>query len=290
VEAVASSVSWAPAAASSSPAAAPSSGIATNGNQWAMTYTPYTTTGACKAASDVMTDVASIKAAGFTTLRMYGTDCSGLQNVGAAARAAGLKMIIGIFIEASGISGAESQVTDITTWGSAGNWDLVIMIVVGNEAISSGYCDAPSLAGFISSSKAAFQAAGSGSIPVTTTEPVNIIVEYASTLCPVCDVAAANIQTFFDGGVVAANAGDFATSQLQQVETACPGKPAYNLESGWPSAGGDNGASLANPTAQQAAISDIVAKLGDKSVIFSFSDDAWKPAGVQQHFGCLQLF
>jgi len=238
-----------------------------------------------------MSDLAKIKAAGFTAIRIYGTDCSGLQNVGAAARAVGLKLILGVFIKDTGCSGAQSQITDITTWGSAGNWDLVILIVVGNEAISSGFTDAASLAGFISSAKGAFQAAGSGSIPITTTEPVNTIVENAGALCPVVDVGGANIQTYFDGGVAAENAGSFAVSQLQQVKTACPGKPAYyNLESGWPSGGGDNGAALANPTAQSAAITDIVAKMGAQTVVFSYQNDAWKPAGVQQYFGCLQVF
>jgi exo-beta-1,3-glucanase (GH17 family) len=255
-----------------------------------MTYTQYNTDGTCRAAGDVLTDLAAIKAKGFTTIRIYGTDCEGLQNVGAGARAAGLKLIIGIFITSTGIGGAQSQVTDITTWGQAGNWDLVVLIVVGNEAISGGFADGASLAGFISSARGSFQAAGSGGIPVTTSETVASFVANAGSLCGVIDVVAANIQTFFDGGVVAANAGQFAQTLLGQVEAACPGKPSYNLESGWPSAGGNNGASIASPDAQAAAIAAIVAVLGEKTVVFSYTNDNWKPAGVEQHFGCSQLF
>ena len=237
-----------------------------------------------------MTDLAAIKDKGFTAIRMYGTDCNGLQNVGAGARAAGLKIIVGVFIEASGIAAAQPQVAEIASWGQSGNWDLVIMIVVGNEAISSTYCDGPSLAAFISSARGSFQAAGSGSIPVTTSETVAAFVSNAGSLCGVIDVVAANIQTFFDGGVVAGDAGTFAQTLMGQIEAACPGKPSYNLESGWPSAGGDNNLSLANPTAQAAAIAAINGLLGDKTVMFSFTDDAWKPPGVEQHFGCAQLF
>ena len=69
-----------------------------------------------------------------------------------------------------------------------------------------------------------------------------------------------------------------------------PNKPSYNLESGWPSGGGNNGASIASPDAQKAAIADIVAKVGGKTVVFSYSNDDWKPAGVEQHFGCAQYF
>jgi exo-beta-1,3-glucanase (GH17 family) len=253
-----------------------------------MTYTPYQSGGGCKSAGEVSSDIAQIKAKGFTTIRMYGTDCSGLQNIGAAIRANGMKMLVGVFISnGPGIGGAQSQVSDIATWGQAGNWDLVSMIVVGNEAVASGACDAYSLAGFISSAKGQFQAAGSGCIPVTTTEPVNIMVQHADAFCPVIDVVGANIQTYFDGGVVASNAGSFAASQLGQIAVLCGGtKPHYNLESGWPSAGGSNGASIASPDAQGAAINSIIDTIGPLSIIFSFQNDGWKAAGIEQNFGC----
>jgi len=254
-----------------------------------MTYTQYNPDGTCRGAADINTDLAAIKAKGFTTIRMYGTDCSGLQNIGAAARANGLLLIIGVFIEGSGISGAQPQVQQIAEWGQSGNWDLVVLIVVGNEAIAAGVIDGGSLAGFVSSSKGAFAAAGYSG-PVTTTEPVGTFLSNAAALCGVIDVVGVNIQTYFDGGVDAGGAGEFAAKQLQQAIDACPNKPAYNLESGWPSGGGDNGAALANPTAQAAAIQAIVAKLGAQTVVFSFGNDNWKAPGVQQHFGCAQLF
>jgi exo-beta-1,3-glucanase (GH17 family) len=259
-----------------------------------MTYTPYTTTGACKAAGDVMTDIAAIAAKGFTAIRLYGTDCSGLQNVGSAAIASNIKLILGIFIEASGIEAARPQIAEITGWGSqGGNWGHVIMLVVGNEAIQDGYCQAGALASFISDAKSAMAAAGGGGIPVTTTEPLDALIASAGALCPVIDVVAANIQSYFNGGIDASQAGSFVASQLEIVAQQCPGKTAYNLESGWPSAGNANGASVASPDAQKAAMADIADKAGDKTVMFSFSDDGWKtpgPLDVEQHFGCLDLF
>jgi exo-beta-1,3-glucanase (GH17 family) len=255
-----------------------------------MTYTPYTTDGGCKDAAGVLTDITAIKAKGFTTIRIYGTDCGGLASVGDACKANGMKMILGVFIKADGIAAARPQIGEIVTWGNAGHWDMVVMIVVGNEAIHSKACDASSLASFISEAKGAFTAAGQGSIPVTTTETVDVLGANKAALCPVIDVTAANIQSFFDGKVVAANAGDFVASQLEMVKNFCPGKPYYNLESGWPSGGGDNGASVASPDAQKAAMGDIVAKAGDKTVVFSFQDDAWKAPGIEQHFGCSKWF
>jgi exo-beta-1,3-glucanase (GH17 family) len=286
----------APAASASAPApaAAPGNNIVTNGNQWAMTYTPYDSTGNCKTADVVSSDLAAIKAKGFTTIRLYGTDCSGLTNVGGAAVAQGMKIILGIFIEGSGIAGAQSQLGQVTAWGSQGsNWASVVMLVVGNEAISQGFCDGPSLAGFISQAKSALQAAGAGNVPVTTTEPLNILMANKDALCPVIDVVAANLQSYFNGGIEASQAGTFVASQLQLVAQQCPGKTAYNLESGWPSGGSSNGASVASPEAQQAAIADIVAKVGQNTVIFSYSNDGWKQPGslgVEQFFGCAQYF
>ena len=266
-------------------------GIPTNGNKWAFTYTAYDTNGNCLDAGTVAAQIATIAAKGFTTLRLYGTDCSTLSSVGPAARANGLKLILGIFIKSDGIAAAQSQVGDITAWGSAGNWDLVIMVVVGNEALQDGYCDAGSLAAFVTSCRAACVGAGlPSSVPFTTAEPVGSWGAHTADLCPVVDVVGVNIETFYDGGVEAASAGSFVLQMFEQVVNFCPGKEYYNLESGWPSGGGNNGASEASPEAQAAAMADIAAKAGDKTVMFSFQNDAWKPAGNDQFFGCLDLF
>jgi exo-beta-1,3-glucanase (GH17 family) len=253
--------------------------------KWAMTYTPYDTAGQCKSADAVLADLTEIKGKGFTTVRLYGTDCSGLSSVGGGAKKVGLKIILGVFISA-GIDAARPQISEIVAWGNAGNWDIVVMLIVGNEAVS-GHGVAPSaLASFISEGKAALVAAGQGSIPVTTTEIVSVFGANKALWCPVVDVIGCNIQSFFDGKVEAANAGSFVLSQLEQVKSFCPGKPYYNLESGWPSGGGNNGASVASPDAQRAAMLDISQKAGDKTIVFSYKDDGWKAAGVEQHFGC----
>lgn len=255
-------------------------GISASGNQWAVTYTPYTETGECKSASDVMADMALVKAKGFSTVRMYATDCNGLQNVGAGCEAAGLKLIVGVFIEASGISGAQEQVTEIIAWAQ---WSIVELIVIGNEAIFNGYCTPSDLASFISSSKAALAAAGYSG-PCTTTEPLNVLEEYTEIICEVVDVVGCNIHPFFNGAVDASSAGSFVASQLQIVEGLCPGKKGYNLETGWPKYADEcNGAACATPDNQKTAVEAILAAAGDVSVVLSFADDLWKDPGA---FGC----
>ena len=138
-------------------------------------------------------DIASIAGKGFTTIRVYSTDCSTLANVGTAARSNGLKLILGVFISSTGISGAEGQVTDIVSWAQ---WDLVELVVVGNEAVFNGYCSASALAGFVSSTKGTLSGAGYTG-PVSTTEPIETWLSSGSAFCGVVDVVAANLYAFF---------------------------------------------------------------------------------------------
>ena len=278
------------AAAPVASSSAPGPTIGSSGNLWAITYTPYTSTGACKAASDVAADMVIIKAAGFSTVRIYATDCNGLQNVGAGCQAVGLKMILGVFIESSGISAAQEQVTDIIAWGQ---WDLVELIVIGNEAIFNGYCTPSELASFISSSKSAFSAAGYSG-PCTTTEPLNVLQEYTEIICEVVDVVGCNIHAFFNGDVDASQAGAFVAGQLQIVDGLCAGLTGINLETGWPSAGNScNGVACPTPENQAIAIAAIVAAAGGQSAILSYENDLWKDPGAfgcEQSWGCINLF
>ena len=247
------------------------------GSHWCITYTPYNNDGSCKDSQSVASDVASIAAKGFSSIRLYSTDCSGLQNIGAAAKSHGLKLVLGVFISEAGISTASAQVTEITTW-AAGSWDSVEMIVIGNEAVFNKYCGASELAGFISSAKSTFAQAGYSG-PVTTTEPLNILTENAHLLCPVVDIAAANIHPYFNGAVTAEGAGDFVVQELKLLGTLCPGLATYNLETGWPSAGPANGAAVPGQSEQIIAIESIRKAAGGKCSFFSFADDKWKAAG-----------
>jgi len=254
-----------------------------------MTYTPYRQDGQCKSSSDVLADIALIASRGFKTVRVYSTDCSGLENIGNACKISGLKMIIGIFISGTGISGAQQQVTDITSWA---RWDLVELIVVGNEVISSGHASAGELAGFISSCKSAFSGAGYSG-PCTTTEPLSAWQENAGTLCGVVDIVGANLHPFFNADVDPSQAGDFTKGQLDIVNGLCPGKSGVNLETGWPSGGSCNGKACPGTSEQATAVKGLMDAVGGKSVIFSFQDDDWKAPGAfdcEQHWGAIHLF
>jgi exo-beta-1,3-glucanase (GH17 family) len=235
--------------------------------------------------------LAVIASKGFSSVRVYSTDCNTLQNIGTSARNNGLKLILGVWVSSTGISGAQGQVHDIIAWGQ---WDLVELIVVGNECVFNGYATAGQLAGFIASSAQAFKGAGyTGS--VTTTEPINIWEDSgsAAALCPVVDVLGANLYAFFNAQVTADKAGSFIQSQINILDSVCSGKPVYVLESGWPHAGNCNGAACPSPENQATALKGIQSTVGAQVIFLSYEDEPWKAPGefgVEQYWGCASVF
>lgn len=205
-----------PSASSAAPAPPVQSSPASSAGSgpWAITYSPYANDGGCKSASAIDTDIADIASKGFQNVRLYATDCSGLENVGGSAEKHGLGLIMGVFIKAGGVHTADSQVQDLITWNK---WNLIVLFVVGNESIFNGYCSAAELAAYIASVTSQVRAAGyKGS--VTTTEPLNIIQASAGALCSVVDVVGVNIHPYFNSGVTADKAGEFLAGQLQLAE------------------------------------------------------------------------
>ncbi|KAJ5463356.1 hypothetical protein N7475_008300 [Penicillium sp. IBT 31633x] len=258
--------------------------------QYGMTYSPYTAGGECKTKQEVAKDLKVIQDKGFNLIRVYGTDCSSLEFIGDSCKELGIKMILGVFIDGSGVSGAQDQVDAICKWAE---WSMVELIVVGNEAIQSGAIDAPGLASFIKSASETFKKSGfSGSI--TTTEPTDVWKNYgASTLCSAVDVVGANIHPFFNADTTAEKAGAFAKQEFELLDEICKGKDVINLETGWPNAGDANGAAIPGKSEQAVAIKAIADAVGSKSIFFSYSDDTWKNPGefnVEQHWGCSEVF
>lgn len=272
--------------------------LGSSSDQWAMCYTPYNpTTGDCLSAAEVLVDITLIKAKGFKAIRMYSSsegDCSGLENIGAAAKAVGLNIIVGIWIGDTGISGASEQVSDLLAWGNTDtNWDLVEGCLVGNEAINSKYVTASELATFISTVKSQLTSAGYKG-GVSTTEPLDAWQASTSELCDVVDWVGVNLHAFFNADCEPSNAGPFVLSELTIADGLCPGKTAWNMETGWPSYSSEcNGVACGNSTSQATAIASIKSTVGGRAAIFSYSNDLWKAAGdfgCEQSWGCIDLF
>lgn len=275
--------------------AKPPPALGGNGKKWAMTYTPFRgdSVGTCKSAEEVMEDVAAIARAGFTTLRVYSTDCDTLPNVGAAARAHGLRMIIGIFVGQVGCDNGSPSVSEqleaLKAWKQ---WDLVDLCVVANEAMFQNLCTPQELTALIGRTKAELGSVGYNG-PYTTTDVVAAWESKdVSGVCAAIDVVATNAHAYFNAGTRPEEAGKFVAGQLAIVEKIC-GKGGYIMETGWPTAGNCNGVACAGQAEQRTALAAIEAELGSKVVFFSFRDDPWKKPGdcnCEQHWGCANVF
>jgi len=235
----------------------------------------------------VSSDISGIKALGFTSVRIYSTECNNLEYVANAAASNGLKLILGVFIDSTEYQQSQSQIDDIVGWAK---WELVEMIVVGNEAIYNNYLNASRLVNWVAGAKEAFKNAGYTG-PVTTTDTLAVLQQFGSQFCGTVDVVAANLYAYYNPQTTAEQAGTFIQSELSILESICPGKPAYVLETGWPHAGSANGAAIPGVQEQITALTAIEATVGSKVVFFEYLDEAWKavdepnPLGVNAFWG-----
>ncbi|KAF4587663.1 putative beta-glucosidase btgE [Ophiocordyceps camponoti-floridani] len=276
------------------PKPAPGKLISDN-DHFGITYTPYqSSNGACKSSAEVDRDLSELKRAGFSTVRVYSTDCNALENIGNACTKHDLDMIVGIFVKGTGCSYAtpdiKEQVDKLSDWHQ---WDRVRLVVVGNEAIMNGYCTPQQLSNLITTVKSQCpQYKG----PYTVSETLNIWQrpDVSSSLCAVTSVTGANIHPFFNKDVTPQTAGPFVATQLEILRTICPDHDdVINLECGWPTRGKCNGKACPGKPQQAEAIASIRKATGDKTVFFSFQDDLWKKegeCGCEQSWGAASSF
>ena len=107
------------------------------------------------------------------------------------------------------------------------------------------------------------------------------------SLCSASDYVAANAHAYFDGNVAASGAGAWVAEQGHNLAATCGGKAVLITESGWPSAGNSNGAAVPSTANQVIAKAGILSSTGNKCVLFSAFNDAWKAPGqynVEQHW------
>jgi exo-beta-1,3-glucanase (GH17 family) len=245
-----------------------------------ITYTPYeASNGQCKSSGQVDSDIAAIKQAGFNLVRVYSTDCSTLENVGSACKKHGLKMIVGVFVKGSGCSvntpDIKEQISQLAAWG---NWDLVELLVVGNEAIMNNYCSPQQLKDLVVAVKGACSGKYTGKVTISETLNIWQRTDVSSALCSVIDITGANIHPYFNPNVAPSDAGDFVKGQLDILSKIC-NQDVVSLETGWPVGGNNNGLALTGPDAQAVAIKSIRSKCGNKTVFFSLQNDLWKQPG-----------
>ncbi|KHN94168.1 exo-beta-1,3-glucanase [Metarhizium album ARSEF 1941] len=256
-------------------------GLVSNNDHLGITYTPYVgATGQCKTAGQVDADIAGIKSAGFSVVRVYSTDCDTLKNVGDACSKHGLKMIVGVFVKASGCSvdtpDIKEQIDKLAAWDK---WDLVELVVVGNEAIMNNYCSPQQLKDLITAVKGKCSGKYKGKFTISETLNIWQRKDVAPTLCPAVDLTGANIHPYFNNGVSPSDAGKFVQGQIDILQKICD-KDVITLECGWPSGGSNNGLAVVGPEAQATAVESIRKQIGNRVIFFSLENDLWKQKGT----------
>jgi exo-beta-1,3-glucanase (GH17 family) len=272
---VAAAVQTAAASTSTSAASLPTSSSSvsfTSGK--GITYSPYTSSGACKSLSEVKSDLAQLS--GYEIIRLYGVDCNQVENV-LQAKAEGQKLFLGIYFVDQIAAGISEIAAAIKSYGS---WGDVHTVSIGNELVNSGSATVDQIASYVATGRSALTAAG-------YTGPVVSVDTHIATinnpgLCDISDYVAINAHAYFDYNTEASGAGEWLLLQIQRVWSACGGsKSVLVTETGWPHQGDTYGVAVASPAAQAAAISSIKATCGSSAILFNAFDDLWKADGAQ---------
>lgn len=257
----------------------------------ALAYSPYNDDGSCKSADQVSSDLTTLKNKGVSKIRIYGTDCNSLETVQPAAKQLGLTINQGLWIDATGVDSLDSGLQLLISYGQSSGWKVFDFITIGNEAINSGYCSVSDLIAKISSVKAQLQAAGySGQ--VTTSEPP-VTFENSPELCTSSEIdfVGINPHAYFDTSASAQSAGSFVKGQVELIQQTCGTSNVVVTETGYPSAGIQNGSNIPSPENQIIAVQNILDELEQDITILSFTNDYWKnpgPYGIEQSFGIEQ--
>ncbi|AOA61426.1 Putative glucanase [Komagataella phaffii CBS 7435] len=276
-------VSSSSAPSSASSASAPASSGSFSAGTKGVTYSPYQAGGGCKTAEEVASDLSQLT--GYEIIRLYGVDCNQVENV-FKAKAPGQKLFLGIFFVDAIESGVSAIASAVKSYGS---WDDVHTVSVGNELVNNGEATVSQIGQYVSTAKSALRSAGFTG-PVLSVDTFIAVINNPG-LCDFADeYVAVNAHAFFDGGIAASGAGDWAAEQIQRVSSACGGKDVLIVESGWPSKGDTNGAAVPSKSNQQAAVQSLGQKIGSSCIAFNAFNDYWKadgPFNAEKYWGIL---
>ncbi|CAD6639503.1 XXYS1_4_G0027790.mRNA.1.CDS.1 [Saccharomyces cerevisiae] len=282
---VGSSTSSSPSSSSSTSSSASSSAsssISASGAK-GITYSPYNDDGSCKSTAQVASDLEQLT--GFDNIRLYGVDCSQVENV-LQAKTSSQKLFLGIYYVDKIQDAVDTIKSAVESYGS---WDDITTVSVGNELVNGGSATTTQVGEYVSTAKSALTSAGyTGSVVSVDTF---IAVINNPDLCNYSDYMAVNAHAYFDENTAAQDAGPWVLEQIERVYTACGGKKDVVItETGWPSKGDTYGEAVPSKANQEAAISSIKSSCGSSAYLFTAFNDLWKDDGqygVEKYWGIL---
>ncbi|QID81815.1 putative 17 glucosidase scw10 [Saccharomyces pastorianus] len=221
----------------------------------------------------------------FDNIRLYGVDCSQVENV-LQAKTSSQKLFLGIYYVDKIQDAVDTIKSAVESYGS---WDDITTVSVGNELVNGGSATTTQVGEYVSTAKSALTSAGyTGSVVSVDTF---IAVINNPDLCNYSDYMAVNAHAYFDENTAAQDAGPWVLEQIERVYTACGGKKDVVItETGWPSKGDTYGEAVPSKANQEAAISSIKSSCGSSAYLFTAFNDLWKDDGqygVEKYWGIL---
>ncbi|KAF2835776.1 glycoside hydrolase family 17 protein [Patellaria atrata CBS 101060] len=201
----------------------------------------------------------------FSLIRIHGTDCEQVDNVVAAARSTGKKVMLGVF----NIADLDGEIQAIIN-GVGNDWGVVDTVSIGNEVLFKGEASVGELVNAINAGRTKLRAAGYKG-PVVSVDETQQVLDNPE-VCQASDYAAINCHAYFATHVNAPEAGSYVRDRVEAVSRACGGKRVVVTESGWPRAG-DARATVQN---HQAAISSLKEAFSSDMYLFSAFDAKWR--------------
>jgi exo-beta-1,3-glucanase (GH17 family) len=266
--------------ASSTRSSATSTSTSTSSAQGkGITYSPYTNSGTCKAASDISSDIAKLSS--FDLIRLYDTDCDCVSAV-LNAKTSTQKLFLGIYY----LSKIESSVSIISD-AVKGNWNDIYTVSVGNELVNSGGATTDQIKSAVDTARSLLNTAGYTG-PVVSVDTL-VAVQNNPVLCDYSDYVAVNSHPFWDGSVLPENSGTWLKQQIANIKQVCGGsKDVLITETGWPTQGSNYGSAVPSKENQALALESISSTVADQVLLFTTYNDLWKDAGsygVEQYWG-----
>lgn len=209
-----------------------------------VTYAPYDLSG-CRSPANIASDFRKIAKTGlYSTVRIYGVDCSQVLHTLRAASAVSvtgqpqgtpLKLFLGIFNLSDLTGQITTLVKDVQTFASSnpGNgkpgpkmsvqqvWDTMIdTISVGNELVNNGQATPAQVLSAVRTVRKALRKEGYNG-PVVTVDTFVAVLQHPQ-LCasPDTDYCAVNVHPFFDPHTEAKGAGEFVRRQVLNIREA----------------------------------------------------------------------
>lgn len=187
------------------------------GSKPGIVYSPYHADNACKTTEEVAADIALIKE--YSPIRLYGVDCSQIQNVIAAAKTHNIKVMPGIWNMDKPLEELETLIEYVD-----GNWDTVHTVAIGNEVVNFGRKTASEFAGIINSSRERLRSSDVGYTGPVVGVDTFVAIMGNPAICEASDYVAANCHSFFDGNVVAEGTGEFLNNMKTEMAKVCGDK------------------------------------------------------------------